>query len=627
MHRLLIRQIQRHLGKDFVPDSHCQEFLDAISNFYREADQDKALLGNALLVNSDELTTANERLRAHAEQEHALLRSVMDSIPDLIFIKTPEGVYLGCNQAFEKYMGLPESAIIGKKDSDFVDAETAAVFHKIDQETLAHPQPRVNEAWITYPDGDKACLEILRTLYASVEGRPLGLIGIGRDITERKQSEELIWQQANFDMLTGLPNRRMFRARLEQEIKNERRAGLSLALLFIDMDHFKEINDTMGHQIGDELLVEAARRISECTRDSDMVARLGGDEFTVILTQLSDNKHVEGIAQEIIARLAKPFLLGNEVAHVSASIGITLYPEDATSVGDLLKNADQAMYAAKGMGRNRFNYFTHALQEAALSRLWLISDLRGALAGNQLHVYFQPIVELKSGRIHKAEALLRWQHPVRGTVGPAEFIPLAEETGLIIEIGDWVFLETVRWLTRLKGLSPENFQVSVNTSPAQFGLEGCIHQQAWLDHLDSHGVSGNGVVIEITEGLLLNADTHVADTLLKFRDAGIQVAIDDFGTGYSSLAYLKKFDIDYLKIDRSFVCNLASDPNDRALCEAIIVMAHKLGLKVIAEGVETEEQRNFLTAADCDYVQGYLYSRPVPLEEFELLLRGGLPKS
>jgi diguanylate cyclase (GGDEF)-like protein len=413
----------------------------------------------------------------------------------------------------------------------------------------------------------------------------------------------------------------MFRDRLEQEIKKERRAGLSLALLFIDLDHFKEINDTLGHLIGDELLIEVGRRIRECTRDSDTVARLGGDEFTVILTQLLDSKHVEGIAQDIINRMSEPFILGDDVVYVSASIGITLYPEDATDVEQLLKNADQAMYAAKNMGRNRFSYFTYTLQLAAQGRLRLIHDLRGALAADQLRVYFQPIVDLGTGRIHKAEALLRWEHPERGMVGPSEFIPIAEETGLIIDIGDWVFREATRWLTRWQGMVPHGFQISVNASPVQFRADGNIPQDTWSDHLTSLGIPGNCVVIEITEGLLLDADPDVVNRLLRFRDAGIQVAIDDFGTGYSSLAYLKKFDIDYLKIDQSFVRMLGSDSNDRALCEAIIVMAHKLGLGVIAEGVETEEERDWLVAAGCDSMQGYLISQPLPPEQFEVLLQ------
>ena len=742
MHRLLLRQLQRHLGKDFVPEGGWPQFLGAVSDHYQVSDQERVLLGNALAVNSDELTAANQRLRAQSEQEHAQLRGVIDSIPDLIYFKTPEGIYLGCNQAFERYAGLPESSIVGNTALSIFDSATALKVRSRDTEMLASGKAMVCEEWVTYPDGGNICLEVLRTPYFNSAGSVIGLIGIGRniterkrleeerrlaalvyqhtaegmlvtdadyhiiainpacaritgyelqevlgkspnifnsgrqdqyfydsmweaingvgywhgemwdrrkngeiyaksitinqllgdddslhgyvvlfsDITEKKQSEELIWKQANFDMLTGLPNRRMFRDRLAQEIKKERRAGLSLALLFIDLDHFKEVNDTHGHLVGDDLLIEVARRIRECTRDSDTVARLGGDEFTVILTQLEDSKFAEVVAQKIINCMAEPFVLGEDVVYVSASIGITLYPDDAIEVEQLLKNADQAMYAAKNMGRSRFSYFTYTLQLAVQNRVRLIHDLRMALAAGQFRVYFQPIVHLATGRIHKAEALLRWDHPERGMIGPAEFIPLAEESGLIIEIGDWVFREATRWLNRWHGIVPHGFQISVNASPVQFRTEGNIPHDTWSDHLNRLGIPGTAVIIEITEGLLLDADPDIVNRLLRFRDAGIQVAIDDFGTGYSSLAYLKKFDIDYLKIDQSFVRMLGTDNNDRALCEAIIVMAHKLGLGVIAEGVETEEERQWLIDAGCDSMQGFLISEPVTPERFELLL-------
>jgi len=433
-----------------------------------------------------------------------------------------------------------------------------------------------------------------------------------------KRSKALLWRKANFDALTELPNRELFHDRLEQEIKKSVRSGLPIALLLIDLDQFKEVNDTLGHEMGDLLLQQAANRIVNCVRATDTVARLGGDEFTVVLPQLHDVLIARQLAQKIINKLAEPFYLRDEVIHISASIGITLYPADATEIVNLMRNADQAMYAAKNEGRNRFSYFTRSLQEAAQKRLHLTNDLRGALANHQFRLFFQPIVSLATDRIHKAEALLRWQHPTRGMVSPADFIPLAEETRLIVEIGAFVRKESLAWCKRWNNLNPEGFQISVNKSPAEFTDENdSANVEIFVDKLNKMGLCGENFVFEITEGLLLNADVRIHEKLMELRDAGIQVSIDDFGTGYSSLSYLKKFDIDYLKIDQSFVRNLESDSNDVALCEAIIVMAHKLGLKVIAEGVETEQQRDLLSRAGCDYAQGYLYAKPMPPEAFE----------
>ena len=474
------------------------------------------------------------------------------------------------------------------------------------------------ETRLVRPDGRIVWVEASINA-VETESQPHHLCMI-EDITEKKETEALIWQQANFDTLTQLPNRRMFLDRLQHDILKSRRDGTRIAILFIDLDHFKEVNDTLGHHQGDVLLVEAARRIGACVRQSDTVSRLGGDEFTVILPELAEVDRVEGIAQHIIDSLRMPFQLGQEQAFISASIGITIYPDDAGNMDDLLKHADQAMYAAKGAGRNRFSYFTPALQVAALNRMRLTNDLRGALKGNQLKLYFQPIVHMPTGKIHKAEALIRWEHPQRGMVSPLEFIPLAEASGLIVDIGEWVFRESAQWVKRWRQDVHPNFQVSLNQSPLEFQRERGSYAE-WLVHLQQIGVPGESIVVEITEGLLLDASANVTDKLLQLRDAGIQVALDDFGTGYSSLSYLKKFDIDYLKIDRSFTRNLAPDSSDMALSDAIIVMAHKLGLSVIAEGVETTEQRDLLAGAGCDYGQGYLFARPLPAADFDTLLR------
>ncbi|MEO8418037.1 MAG: EAL domain-containing protein [Methylophilaceae bacterium] len=453
----------------------------------------------------------------------------------------------------------------------------------------------------------------------TADGRPLRMIGTHTDISERKQSEAEAFRLAHYDHITKLPNRVLFIDRLEQAIKQSHRTGLPMTLMFLDLDRFKEVNDTLGHDIGDFLLKEVAKRLLSCVRETDTVARLGGDEFTITLTELNDLGGAELVAQEILRKLAHPFQLGDDIVYISASIGITFYPEDASNVDILFKNADQAMYAAKDQGRNCFHYFTPAMQEAAQTRMRMANDLRIALVADQFCLYYQPIVELATGSIHKSEALIRWQHPVHGLISPADFIPIAEDTGMIIDIGDWVFREAVGQVAQWRVTHHAAFQISVNTSPVQYSNRGNIHGK-WVDHLQTLGLPGQSIALEITEGLLLEAGTAVINQLLEFRDAGMQVAIDDFGTGYSSLAYLRKFDIDYVKIDQSFIANLKHGSSDMVLCEAIIIMAHKLGLKVIAEGVETEEQRSLLATAGCDYGQGYLFSRPVPAAEFEQLL-------
>jgi diguanylate cyclase (GGDEF)-like protein len=414
-------------------------------------------------------------------------------------------------------------------------------------------------------------------------------------------------------------NRALFYDRLEMKLRQSDRTGEELALLFIDIDRFKEVNDTLGHHVGDALLIQAAQRIRECVRDYDTVARLGGDEFTVILAAQHKSFDTGTIAQKIIDRLSVPFMLGEGEVYVSASIGIALYPADANDVNELIKNADQAMYVAKNGGRKRFCFFTKDMQESALERMRLVADLRMAVAEQQFEVYYQPIVNLQTGRVHKAEALVRWQHPQRGLVSPGKFISVAEEVGVIHDIGDWVFMQAAAQARVWRETRHPDFQISINKSPVQFEGERRGHA-SWIDRLRELGLSGNSIVIEITEGILMNNSASVTESLIQFRDAGIQVAIDDFGTGYSSLAYLNKFDIDYLKIDQSFVRNLAPDSSDRALCEAIVGMAHSLGLLVIAEGVETAQQRDLLKDLHCDFAQGYLYSKPVPASQFEAYL-------
>lgn len=553
----------------------------------------------------------------------AKLRAIVDTAMDAVVQMDADGIVTGWSGQAANMFGWSREEALGQALHEMIIPAQYRAAHLLGMQHFrrtgeAHVLNRRIEILALRRNGEEFHTELTISM-VQWQGKHEFCAFIS-DITDKKQADALIWKQANFDSLTHLPNRHMFHLRLEQEIENTQRTGLKLALLFIDLDRFKEVNDTLGHNIGDQLLNEVAQRLSSSVRKSDMVARLGGDEFTIILSQLTDTQQVDSVAQNVLRKLAEPFTLNNEMAYVSASMGITLYPEDAEEVEQLLMNADQAMYVAKKRGRNRFSYFTPSLKEEAQARLKLINDMRVALVENQFELYFHPIIDLKTGAIVKAEALLRWQHPQQGMSSQMDIIPLAEETGLIVEIGDWVFREAARWASRWQDLCPGGLQVGVNMSPVQFQAEG-EHIAEWLVYLQELGLAGKSIVIEITEGVLLHLDSAISDILLRFRDAGIQVSIDDFGTGYSALSYLKKFDIDYLKIDLSFVRDLETDPNDRALSEAIIMMAHKLGLKVIAEGVETVGQRELLATAGCDFAQGYLYSKPIPPREFEALLQ------
>ncbi len=528
-----------------------------------------------------------------------------------------EGRVLYVNQTACKEMGFSEAEMLSLTIFD-IDKTIR------DEKWSAHWQDLVKgkakrfETTHSRKNGTTRLVEVSAN-YVNFEGKEYNFFFV-RDITDKKASDALVWKYANLDYLTGLPNRRMFQDRVEQEIKKARRNKMSLQLLFLDLDNFKEVNDALGHAKGDMLLIRAAERLANCIRESDTVARFGGDEFTILLSEVNDTDNVDRVIENILQALSEPFHLDDDVAYVSVSIGITCYPKDGKDLGTLLKNADQAMYVTKAAGRNGFNYYTPALQATAQARMALANDLRSALLYKQLWVAYQPIIELSSGRIVKAEALIRWNHPKLGLVSPAEFIPIAEHTGLINDIGEFVFLQAAYQTKRWQKIYDSEFQTSVNVSPVQIN-DKSGKKESWHQQLKKLALAGRSIVVEITEGLLLEANTSIIEKLHEYRDAGTQLALDDFGTGYSSLSYLKKFDIDYIKIDQSFVRNLAPNSDDLALCEAMIVMAHKLGLKVIAEGVETTEHRDLLIQIKCDYAQGYLFSRPLQVDKFESLLK------
>ena len=446
------------------------------------------------------------------------------------------------------------------------------------------------------------------------QGRSLRLLGTLADISKIKQSEEVIWQYANVDTLTGLPNRRLFFDRLDQELHMVKRNSHKVAIIFLDLDRFKEINDAQGHDQGDRLLQQAAQRLTACVDESGLVARLGGDEFVLMLSD-AHASYVENIAQKVLDQLAESFRLEHAHAYVSASLGIAIFPDDASNKEDLMKRVDQAMYASKQKGGNCFTYFTPRMQEHAELRMQLSHDLRVAINGQQFYLEYQPVVNLQTNAIHKAEALIRWQHPLKGMVPPMDFIGIAEDTLLIVPIGEWVFKTAIEQCRQWRESLHSQFQVAINKSPVQFAVEH-RRQHDWLKEMLDVGSDGNMVVVEITERLLLEANSQVSERLTQYRQAGVQVALDDFGTGYSALSYLKKFDIDYVKIDRSFVRELGTSDQDEVLCRAIIMMAHSLGMQVVAEGIENQRQLELLCEMGCDFGQGYYFSKPLRADEF-----------
>jgi diguanylate cyclase (GGDEF)-like protein/PAS domain S-box-containing protein len=531
----------------------------------------------------------------------------IDALGFITFVNPKMAALLGC-----EIEALLEQPLVR-----FMDEEGRARFEAHD---VRRQHARGERAELKYIrcDGAELWTSAATTPIFDVAGHYVGALALVTDITRQRASAERIWHQANFDELTGLPNRHMFRDRLAQEMRKADRGATFVALLFIDLDHFKEVNDRLGHAVGDALLAEAARRVKACVRATDTLARLGGDEFTVVLAGLERVGSVDRIAQAIVDTLSRPFELAGEHAGVSASVGIALYPADARELAELLSHADQAMYASKNAGRNRYSYFTRDLQEAALARQVIAADLREAINKRQFEILYQPIVSLRTGAVHKAEALLRWRHPTRGLLAPAQFIPFAESSGMIVEIGDWVFREAARQVRYWQRSIGPDFQVSVNKSPVQFRRDA-VQYQGWLDYLRDMELPPQSIVVEISEGALAGGADALLGRLAQYRMLGLQVALDHFGTGYTSLAYLKRYDFDFVKIDPSLAQTLDGEDGELALYEAIVAMAHKLGMKVVAEGVETAAQRALLRNAGCDYAQGYIFGHPMTAAELEKL--------
>ncbi|MGH8633524.1 MAG: putative bifunctional diguanylate cyclase/phosphodiesterase, partial [Burkholderiales bacterium] len=460
----------------------------------------------------------------------------------------------------------------------------------------------------------------------SVSGRPIfdeqgcfqGYRGTGRDITEQKRAEEQIRHMAHYDALTELPNRMLLHDRIGQAIAQSQRDQEVLAILFIDLDRFKTVNDSLGHAVGDHLLKTVAGLLESCTRGSDTIARIGGDEFVVLLGGLKEPEDARHVAQKVLDALAEPVVVDGHELRITPSVGICAYPHDGEDVETLMRNADTAMYYAKQMGRNNYQFFTQAMNDAAQQRLVIENDLRHAVERNEFLLHYQPQLDLKSGAIIGFEALVRWRHPQRGMVPPSDFIAAAEESGLIGPLGEWVLRQACTEARAWRDAGHPELQVSVNCSAQQFQREGFVETVDLI--LSGTGLPASCLELEITESVIVQRSEEVIARLAALDTMGVRISIDDFGTGYSSLSYLKRFAIHQLKIDQSFVRDISSDPDDAAIVSAIIAISHSLGLKVVAEGVETAEQLAFLRSLGCDGAQGYYFSRPVPADEFARLL-------
>ncbi len=566
-----------------------------------------------------DIAISRARLFAEARENEQRYRIVVDNVKEVIFQADIFGAWTLLNPAWVEISGFSVDESIGQHWARYVhpaDRQVAMdAMHQVVRDSCSDFR---QELRLLTKDGSFRWVEMYARSAVGIGGAQVGALGTLNDITERKRAEETIKQMAYYDSLTGLPNRLLFQDRLRQALGRARRDGAQVALLFLDLDRFKVINDTLGHHIGDLLLQAVALRLGGCIRNGDTVARMGGDEFTVVLPNIASERDAAEVAQRILDVIAPPFALAKHELFVTTSIGISLYPPDGEDMDVLLQHADTAMYRAKERARNTFQFYAPAMNAAALRKLELEQHMRHGLERREFVVYYQPRVSSYTGEMRGMEALVRWQHPERGLIAPSEFIPLAEETGLIVPLGTWVLRTACRQNKVWQETGFRPLRVSVNLSAQQFQQPALVDQVAAV--LAETGLEARYLELEITESMTMMQVERSMLVLPALKAMGVQIAIDDFGTGYSSLSYLKRFPIDTLKIDRSFVRDLTSDVNDAAIADAVIALAHSLNLSVTAEGVETEAQLCFLQERRCDEIQGYLVSRPVPADDFARLL-------
>jgi diguanylate cyclase (GGDEF)-like protein/PAS domain S-box-containing protein len=574
-----------------------------------------ALLGLILIWQRSYVQAVHlaDRMSSAYRESSSRMRALLDSIPDLAWIKDKQQRFNAVNEAYLHLSGKAEADILGKTTFEIWPEPLAKIFHGYDLEVLRSGEPVHFEMTVADPQGKSHVLDYINAPVRDEDGDIVGLAGMARDITARKRAEEKIRHLAEYDALTDLPNRSLLNIRFSEAIALAGGEPLQMALLFVDLDHFKNINDSLGHELGDKLLQQVAERLSTLLDHRDTISRTGGDEFAILLTHFGDAAMIGRISQSLLEGIAQPFTIEGHELTLSASIGISVYPDNGSDLGALMQNADAALFTAKAAGRNNFQFFTSEMNTRVFERLAMENMLRKALGRQELMVYYQP--QYRIGEVHPFgfEALLRWRQPEVGMIPPSSFIPIAEETSLIVPIGEWVLREAckqqITW--QAQGLPPTS--VAVNLSPVQFRQHGLVDMIA--SALQESGLPAHQLELEITESLLMKNTEQAIQRLNDLKDLGVLLSLDDFGTGYSSLSYLKRFPIDKIKIDQSFVRDMTKDTGDEAIIQAIIAIASKLGMGVIAEGVETREQLDYLHAHECFEVQGFLFSRAVAADE------------
>ncbi|MBR1365220.1 diguanylate cyclase (GGDEF)-like protein/PAS domain S-box-containing protein [Bradyrhizobium ottawaense] len=609
MHRLLARQIRQSTDESGQVD--LTKLCELVGAAYEEGDRDRRRTDRAMKLMIEELEQTHKRAEQDLLRAREFLDSIIENIPIAVFAKDAEDSrYVLLNRAGEEYYGMPREAMLGKTPQQIFPDHIARVVNEQDRRVVDSGAPMFLEGHLLEVGvkGRDRLVNSRKLLVRDGSGAPQYLVGVIEDVTERITNEARISHLAHHDALTDLPNRSAFNAVLGERLERAQEAATSFAVLSLDLDRFKEVNDVFGHPVGDLLMRAAADRLAE-EADGAFVARIGGDEFMILMPDDISRDDVLALAERLVETIGQELEVDDYLSHVGLSVGIAFYPDDGVNAATLLANADSALYRAKREGRGRVRFFESEMDQELRDRRLLQHDLRLALEQNQFLVYFQPQARV-DGEVIGFEARLRWNHPTRGFVPPDQFIPLAEENGLIVQIGEWVLREACREAASW----PRPLQVAVNLSPIQFqagDLERSIHQI-----LLETGLTPTRLEVEITEGVLIGDFTRALNLLRRLKALGIRIAMDDFGTGYSSLSYLQSFPFDKIKIDRSFISNLEATPQSAEIVRAVLSLAHALRIPVIAEGVETEAQRAFLAREACEEMQGYLVGRPAMIERY-----------